>query len=195
MKVLCVSDVHGEKKLWKSVELAIVKHKVDVLINCGDFMDKADAKKALDGIKTKTFFVSGNWDSNLNTDNDNVTLLKNMMEVHNGYCFLGVDSRFFIPDEMYRITKGIDSKKLILVTHEPPYGILDLALFGNNAGMLEFREFDEVKKPAMHVFGHIHESAGCVSYKKTLYVNASVAETKKAFLVTLPSMDVKEVKL
>lgn len=195
MKILCVSDIHDDKKLWEGILKAVKKYKPDVLINAGDFMDKGSAKKAFDKLKVKTFFVHGNWDFNLQTDNKNVTILNNMMEVFEGYAFLGVDSRFFVHDEMYEITKGIDPKKLVLITHEPPYGILDLTLMGNNAGMLEFREFVETKRPVLHVFGHIHEAAGYLLYGDTITMNASVIDTGMAYMVTLPHAKVKEIKL
>ncbi len=196
LKILCVADVQGDMKIWKNIEKAIKKHKPDVVINAGDFMDKRDSKKIFDKTKVKTFFVHGNWDMNLETDNEeNVSILNNMMEEYKGYYFLGVDSRFFFHKEMYEITKDIDPSKLVLITHEPPFGILDLSYLGNNAGLIEFREFTDTKCPIMHVFGHIHESSGILEHEKTLYVNAAALELKRVYLVTLPEMEVKEIKV
>ncbi len=195
LKILCVADIHQEKEIWENIESAVKKHKPDVLINAGDFMDRGDARKAFDRANIKTFFVHGNWDVNLKTKNGKVTVMNNMMEEYGGYHFLGVDSRYFLGKEMYEITKDIDPKKLILITHEPPYGILDLSFFGNNAGLLEFREFAETKGPVLHVFGHIHESAGVLEHGRTLFINAAVVERRRAYMVTLPKRSVKEIKV
>ena len=49
------------------------------------------------------------------------------------------------------IPKDID----ILVTHWPPYGILD-----NNLGSVEILNFVLKAQPKWHLFGHIHETEG-----------------------------------
>jgi len=49
----------------------------------------------------------------------------------------------------------------VLVTHGPPYGILDRTFEGDHAGSkaLESAVADSIR-PSIHVFGHIHESRG-----------------------------------
>ena len=85
----------------------------------------------------------------------------NEIAEYKGYYFLGVDWSHY--SEIEKLAKGIDPRRLIVITHDPPYDILDMSYFGSNAGMPELREVVEKIKPAMHVFGHIHESAGVVS--------------------------------
>ena len=64
----------------------------------------------------------------------------------------------------------------ILITHMPPYGLLD-----ENAGKVKAGCKDLLKlvteklKPQIHVFGHIHESRGWTWLGKTLFINASVS--------------------
>jgi Icc-related predicted phosphoesterase len=41
------------------------------------------------------------------------------------------------------------------------------------------------------VFGHIHEAAGYVKYKGTLFVNASLPEFRKAAIIELPGQKVR----
>ena len=50
----------------------------------------------------------------------------------------------------------------ILITHGPPYSILDQTIRGENVGSRSlFQEFySERIKPKLHIFGHIHESYG-----------------------------------
>jgi Icc-related predicted phosphoesterase len=59
--------------------------------------------------------------------------------------------------EIYaRIPEGLD----ILVTHGPPYGVLDWTLRGDAIGSIALREAVARTKPRHHVFGHIHEAYG-----------------------------------
>jgi len=48
----------------------------------------------------------------------------------------------------------------IVITHGPPYGILDRNLEGNCCGCDAFRTEIEKVKPKLVFFGHIHESRG-----------------------------------
>jgi Icc-related predicted phosphoesterase len=61
----------------------------------------------------------------------------------------------------------------VLITHGPPYGILDLPFGkGEPAGCeLLLKRVQEVN-PLVHVFGHIHGSYGQKQIGKTLFVNA-----------------------
>ena len=60
----------------------------------------------------------------------------------------------------------------VLITHGPPYGILDLPFGkGEPAGCeLLLKRVQEVK-PRVHVFGHIHGSYGKKQIGRTLFVN------------------------
>lgn len=72
----------------------------------------------------------------------------------------------------------------ILITHSPPYGILDEMIDHRteneiNTGSLILRHRLDVIKPKLHVFGHIHEHGGKqILYKhegpNTICVNASI---------------------
>jgi len=189
MKVLCVADYHKEKELAENVEKIAAKEGVDVIINAGDFLSEDFARKVLDKTKFRAFVIKGNWDYGLKTKNKNVKILKNEIVEYKGYYFLGVDWGYY--SKIYELAKGIDPKKLIVVTHDPPFDILDISYFGNNAGVVELREVMDRVKPILHVFGHIHESAGVMKHKGTLFVNAALLEFRKAAVVELPSQKVK----
>jgi len=63
----------------------------------------------------------------------------------------------------------------ILITHAPPYGILDLCGMPlERKGCKVTAEAVERVKPCLHVFGHIHESNGREKIGITRYVNASI---------------------
>ncbi|BCU09281.1 calcineurin-like phosphoesterase [Sicyoidochytrium minutum DNA virus] len=69
-----------------------------------------------------------------------------------------------------KIPKDVD----ILVTHVPPFKILDLTRFGEHAGSKELakRLLTDVK-PALHIFGHCHESRGTITRNGTVFCNAA----------------------
>ncbi len=71
-----------------------------------------------------------------------------------------------------QIPDGLD----ILVTHGPPFGILD---HGGNSerreGCPQLLEAVFPALPRVHVFGHIHAGYGILRTSDTLFVNASLA--------------------
>ena len=70
-----------------------------------------------------------------------------------------------------KIPDGLD----ILVTHGPPFGILDRSPGSlHNAGCPQLLEAVTRLKPKLHVFGHIHGAHGMVSTEDTLYINAAL---------------------
>jgi predicted phosphodiesterase len=57
----------------------------------------------------------------------------------------------------------------ILITHGAPFGVLD-----TNYGDLILRNYVDQIKPALHVFGHIHEGYGQAKVGDTQFVNAAL---------------------
>lgn len=81
------------------------------------------------------------------------------------------------------IPKGID----ILMTHGPPYNILDGvgqdnedvypeddSLSIEHVGCYDLREAVNKVKPKFHIFGHVHASYGLINYEGTTFINASI---------------------
>jgi Icc-related predicted phosphoesterase len=77
-----------------------------------------------------------------------------------------VDHEIFLEDKWEQIPHDVD----ILITHTPPYGILDQVIdesvgfengYRRHAGSKYlFNLFKYVFRPKLHVFGHIHEAYG-----------------------------------
>mmetsp|Transcript_10632 Transcript_10632/g.44278 ORF Transcript_10632/g.44278 Transcript_10632/m.44278 type:complete len:177 (-) Transcript_10632:534-1064(-) len=88
--------------------------------------------------------------------------------------FVGVFQLYNATDTREMISK-IPDRVDVLITHGPPYGILDSPSSGGHVGcpMLERRvmEID----PKVHVFGHIHNSHGSMRQgdKGTFYANVA----------------------
>jgi Icc-related predicted phosphoesterase len=63
----------------------------------------------------------------------------------------------------------------ILITHNPPYGILDIAPGSQqHLGCAELLEAVELVEPRLHVFGHVHGARGMLPTKNTVFVNAEL---------------------
>lgn len=79
----------------------------------------------------------------------------------------------------------------VLITHGPPFGVLDRTFAGLYVGCEEMRMAIDRALPRLHVFGHIHEGAGAVVEGRTLFVNASICTesyepTNPAIVVDVP---------
>jgi Icc-related predicted phosphoesterase len=61
----------------------------------------------------------------------------------------------------------------ILVTHGPPYGMLDDTINGMRVGCEELYKKVVQVKPKYHIFGHIHFGYGMRVMEDTTYINAA----------------------
>lgn len=62
----------------------------------------------------------------------------------------------YCPDQSEKLWKDIPKDIDVLVTHGPPYGILDFTIRKEYAGCKGLLKFVEIIKPQAHIFGHIH---------------------------------------
>jgi Icc-related predicted phosphoesterase len=68
----------------------------------------------------------------------------------------------------------IPEKIDVLITHGPPYKILDQTATGQFVGCEDLLAKVNKIKPKIHIFGHIHEAYGTFETKYTKFVNASI---------------------
>ncbi len=80
-------------------------------------------------------------------------------------CHRGKD----IQERWDRIPPNLD----LLMTHGPPFGILDLTTKGANVGCENLLNVLRARKPKKVVFGHIHEARGIEEIDDITYYNAS----------------------
>ena len=192
LKIFCTSDLHANETFSDNIVKVITREKPDVWLGCGDFVSNEYAKRLFKRINVKGFCVSGNLDWGLKFENDKVKMYENGIEEYKGYHFLCY-SDMVMPD--LGLIKGIDPKKLVFITHYPPYGVLDLIWSGRRVGSYEFRKFLEIGKPVLHAFGHIHEANGVEKFHETLTVNCALTGTGMGYMVTLPSMKIEEIDM
>lgn len=64
----------------------------------------------------------------------------------------------------------------ILITHGPPFGVLDKCNNNRLAGCEDLLEVITHVKPKYHLFGHIHEGYGIAQNGYTTFINASILD-------------------
>ena len=103
---------------------------------------------------------------------------------------------FNVPrDELYKYWELIPTDTDVLITHGPPQEIRDFALMSQtHQGCSSLRYHVETRiKPALNVFGHLHESYGSMVIEDTLYVNAATATIRYEMINKPIVVDLKEV--
>jgi len=84
-------------------------------------------------------------------------------------------------EQLRRVWAQIPNDTDILVTHGPPYKILDFTPHGYlHVGCEDLAKRIREIKPMLHICGHIHYSYGIESYGPTTYVNASICSESYA---------------
>jgi Icc-related predicted phosphoesterase len=87
-------------------------------------------------------------------------------------------SWYFMKDRGYPMKenwKEIPTELDLLLTHGPPYGILDTNINGINTGCRDLLDAIFERPPRYNIFGHIHEAYGTkeVLGIKTKFMNCS----------------------
>jgi len=81
-----------------------------------------------------------------------------------------------IAERLRRAALGTeDAAVRVLVTHAPPWGVLDRTTNGIHAGSEAVREFIEREQPSLVICGHIHEAFGQDRLGSSLVVNCGPA--------------------
>lgn len=75
--------------------------------------------------------------------------------------------------KIQRVWEDISEEVDVLVTHGPPKGHGSKCRDGNDAGCADLLARVDVVRPALHVFGHIHEGYGVTRNDHTVFINAS----------------------
>lgn len=79
-------------------------------------------------------------------------------------------------DESAKVWDKIPDDTDVLITHGPPYGILDETAFKNKVGCYDLLQRVLKVKPKYHIFGHIHEAYGIEKKGETTFINTSVVD-------------------
>jgi len=191
MKIVCISDTHGmHEKIGALPE-------GDILIHAGDFSVEGFKAPGLEELMTLNHWleeqahrhkllIAGNHDfvfqedyHNAKEKITNAIYLQDLGIQIEGLKVWGMpwtppfmDWAFMAePNEMKRYTEMISDDTDILITHGPPYGVMD-RVGRSNVGSKDLLEAVLRVKPRVHIFGHIHEGYGVMSSDGITFVNA-----------------------
>ncbi|MEM8863318.1 MAG: metallophosphoesterase [Chloroflexota bacterium] len=177
MKILAFSDLHRDTNAAKKLCEASID--ADILIGAGDFATKGkgglETLRILAESKAPVILVHGNHDSpsevsDFCTQSDKLIYLHGTMARIEGLIFFGLGGEIpsrhpekwnsFETEE--HASKMLEScpKNAVLITHTPPYGVVDLQTTGKHEGSTAILEAISKVKPRLHLCGHIHRAWG-----------------------------------
>ncbi len=176
MKILAFTDPHLSSFALKKIKSKVKKQKPDLLVCAGDISIFEQGLNIylskLNKLKIKTLMIHGNHEAD-KTLRKSCKRYKNLIFIHkkyykqNNHLFLGyggggfslVDPDFYkISKKFRKIIKKNKDKKIILITHAPPYKTkLDLVV-GSHCGNKTIRNFIVKNKVDLHISGHLHEN-------------------------------------
>ncbi|HEX8247651.1 MAG TPA: metallophosphatase domain-containing protein, partial [Pyrinomonadaceae bacterium] len=189
----CLSDTHNRNEQIKVPG-------GDILIHAGD----ATTRGTIDEIvlfnewfaalpHRHKIFVAGNHDWLFETDNriarkllsDEIIYLQDSAVEIEGLKIYGSPWQPWFFDWAFNLPRGeplaekwklIPDDTEILITHGPPFGILDFPPDGFSVGCERLRRRVEEIRLKLHIFGHIHHSYGTEEKFGVKFVNASVCD-------------------
>ena len=181
MLILHLSDTHSKHHELRKLPPA------DIIIHSGDISFAGSENEVMNFIEwfgalpyKYKIFIAGNHDdclfgAKIDELPENCFYLCNSGVTIEGVKFYGVP--MFMEDAMSgdydRNIQKIPSDTDILITHQPPYGILDFSA-NIRYGDHKLLEIVLKTKPKYHLFGHIHGAYGIEKSEHTTYVNAAV---------------------
>tara|TARA_Y100000310_G_scaffold345319_1_gene463736 strand:+ start:800 stop:1462 length:663 start_codon:yes stop_codon:yes gene_type:complete len=195
MKITFISDTHG---LHRQMDSSLLKG--DMLIHCGDFMTDGysliEARDFLEWFSMVGNFkwrvlIAGNHDRLFEESPDtmgemldgfgNILYLQDILVNIEGINIYGTPYQPIMNNWAFNLPrhgKELESKWAsipdntdILITHSPPYEVLD-KVESDNIGSQTLLDRVRKVKPKIHAFGHIHECPGSIQKESTLFINA-----------------------
>jgi hypothetical protein len=215
LKVVVVSDFHGNMEAFRKAAVKAQQIHADVIIIPGDITDFGSvqsAKKLLSPLvklRLPIFFVPGNCDPPVlaRFSSENIRCLHGSCVTYGNFILAGVGggpiSPFNTPFEMTEteimqvLTQSSQrcQPKLwqILVSHTPPKDTkLDAAFSGEHVGSSSVRQYIEDRQPSIVFCGHIHEAKGIDRIGNTIIVNPGPARHNQCAIARIDEeIDVK----
>ena len=194
MKLVCIADTHNRHD-------NLIIPDGDVLIHAGDITEGGTNREVQDFLDwfgaqphDHKIFIAGNHDYyfedlDLTAFNDN--LPKDIHYLHNSAISIN-DIKFYGTPQVPSMASwafnqpfywdDIPKDTEILISHIPPYGILDLHDRNHQLGDdLLRKRIKELKCLDYHIFGHVHDSYGLTRVGQTVYINASSQDHQERY--------------
>lgn len=179
MKILHISDTHGCHRRLHDLPQA------DIIVHLGDFTMNGSEHEALDFMNwyPQTIFICGNHDdclygATIDGLDGNVHYICNSGVEINEVKFYGVPMFMgdCITDRQTKHYANIPDDTDILITHTPPFGILD-SDDNIHYGSEELLARITAVQPRLHLFGHIHSQHGITILNGTTFSNGAIMNT------------------
>ena len=191
LKFIAISDTHGCHR-----QLTLPKG--DVLLHAGDVCNQGDKNHIedfLEWIKDLDFehkiLIRGNHDIDLKTKTSllDLEMPKGVIQLDHSGVEINDIPIWGIPFPLNwrsRTWNTIPNNTQILMTHQPPYSILDNPPYSPSIGNKKLLEKVKTIQPKVHLFGHIHASYGKKETENTLFLNASAYKASKNKIINEP---------
>ena len=197
MKIIALSDTHTNHD-------KIILLESDILIHAGDYsnsriyteyefysfinwFEKQPAKHKIFISGNHDFFAFHNLETVINESKKrNIIYLQDNSIVIDGLKIHGspwvpifYDWAYMKEDFLLdRFYKEISADTDLLITHGPPFKILDKTFRKEHAGSHMLKHYLRKINPLIHIFGHIHESSGHLERFNTNFYNVSSVPKK-----------------
>lgn len=170
MRILACADLHGRPNRVARVRALVAEHRPDVLCLAGDLTHAGsgyEALELLEALDVPIVAVAGNMDDahTVEAMRGRAVLLGEATRVIGGVTFAGPEA-----------AGPCD----VLVTHEPPAGVLDRVGTGRHIGSPAVRALVERWQPRLHFCGPVHESPGVARLGATTVVNCTMGRDEIA---------------
>lgn len=181
MTIIHISDTHGFHRYLRELPYA------DIVIHSGDFTMNGSEAEAIDFLNwfcelphRHKIFICGNHDeclygAKIDGLDNNVHYLCNSGVTIDAIKFYGVP--MFMPDynadRLWKRYADIPANTDVLITHCPPFGILDCdneINYGSEELLVRLSDLDL----KAHLFGHIHAHHGLTTINNTIFSNAAL---------------------
>lgn len=153
---------------------------------------KIEIVDVLNSANKPIFYITGNHDIADWQDHKNLYNIENKKVSFGGVSFVGFSptnlrfSEIQQNDMLSKLTPLVDGNT-ILVSHSPPYGILDKNTKNENIGSRALYNFINKTNPVFCLFGHVHENFGI--YKN--FINGSWQLNNRFIAVDTKSKNIK----
>ena len=204
MKIVCISDTHSQHGTLDSNDRLPLG---DIIIHAGDATSRGSSNEIEEFLQWFSalphpvkILIAGNHDWGFERSphiyrimcrNLGIVYLEDDEYLHKGVKFWGspIQPEFF--NWAFNRDRGADIQKHwdliptdvdVLITHGPPWGILDKVPGNRHAGCVDLlHTIVSDIKPKFHIFGHIHEGRGIQTHKtndgsEICFINASTLD-------------------
>ena len=192
MRVVCIGDTHERHR-----DLHVPGG--DLLIHSGDFTTLGNGKRAIIDFNDwlgelphpHKVITHGNHEFDLEADPNLRGLITHATLLLNEWVMVGPAKIWGSPltqhndgafgrsnrEDRVRAYNSIPPDTDIVITHGPPYGVLDSTPeYPGPSGDRELRQAILRFKPVLHAFGHTHGGYGVLETRRTCYVNAALCD-------------------